>query len=232
MRRMRAGYRYTAWAVHFPAGVFLLLGEGDGPWSCFTTFCLTALAADDKSQVAQVDVSAFTGTTEDLTKQTIQEWDLSGEEPYSEREMFIYYCYSLQFVVALCNGRNSLARDQILAASRWAVLPRIVWDNLFDLPTIPHLKAAVASLQRSLSSLLLAPLPPGSTAWAWSSTRCGLPWPMSACPPPCAASWCRWAWGEVAPRLARLGFLWHTAEIAQAVPSGEGQKVSVAALHN
>lgn len=88
--------------------------------------CFAALAADDKSQVAQVDVSAFTGTTEDLTKQTIQEWDLSGEEPYSEREMFIYYCYSLQFVVALCNGRNSLARDQILAASRWAVLPGIL----------------------------------------------------------------------------------------------------------
>lgn len=48
-----------------------------------------------------------------------QEWDLSGdEEGNAPRDLFIYYCYTLKFIVSLCYGRNSLVRDLILQASQ------------------------------------------------------------------------------------------------------------------
>lgn len=57
------------------------------------------------------------GPNPHATPRRTQEWELSGDEAYSARELFIYYCYSLQFVVALCTGRNTLARESILRAS-------------------------------------------------------------------------------------------------------------------
>eukprot|EP00198_Chlamydomonas_reinhardtii_P012135 XP_001701472.1 ryanodine-inositol 1,4,5-triphosphate receptor Ca2+ channel [Chlamydomonas reinhardtii] len=69
--------------------------------------------------VEEVDASSFSNDPEDLTKAAIKEWDLSGdEEGNAPRDLFIYYCYTLKFIVSLCYGRNSLVRDLILQASQ------------------------------------------------------------------------------------------------------------------
>ncbi|EFJ39749.1 hypothetical protein VOLCADRAFT_121781 [Volvox carteri f. nagariensis] len=82
------------------------------------TWVIRCLRNDDPGQEVAVDAAEFSSIEEDLSKRSIKEWDLSSEETaYSPRELFIYYCFSLKFIVSLCYGRNSLARDQILRAS-------------------------------------------------------------------------------------------------------------------
>ncbi|PNH09605.1 Inositol 1,4,5-trisphosphate receptor type 2 [Tetrabaena socialis] len=82
------------------------------------TWVITCRRADDKTQSSEVDAGQFWGDMEDLTNSAIKDWELPGEDAYSPRELFIYYCYSLKFIVSLCYGRNSLARGQLLQASR------------------------------------------------------------------------------------------------------------------
>lgn len=68
-----------------------------------------------------MDCAQFGGHLEDITTKSILEWKKGAgdaEEDGQARELFLYYCYSIKFVVAMCMGRNSLVRAKLLEASR------------------------------------------------------------------------------------------------------------------
>lgn len=74
-----------------------------------------------RDQSDTVDCSQFGGHLEDTTTKSILEWRKGAgdaEEDGQSRELFLYYCYSIKFVVAMCMGRNSLVRAKLLEASR------------------------------------------------------------------------------------------------------------------
>ncbi|GFR45996.1 hypothetical protein Agub_g7473, partial [Astrephomene gubernaculifera] len=129
----------TLGSGHDPLDVFCRAGPASLPDSAGQmreTWAITCRRRDDPNQFVVVDTSQFCHDVEDLTKRSIREWDLSGEDSFSPREIFIYYCYSLKFIVSLCYGRNSLARDHILRASErhglgleFGALLRAVTDN-------------------------------------------------------------------------------------------------------
>ena len=69
--------------------------------------------------VRKVDCSTQ-NCEEDLTTKSILDWDSKGgsDEESPDRVAFMFYCYSLHLLAALCNGRNVLARQKILAVSK------------------------------------------------------------------------------------------------------------------
>ncbi|KXZ52374.1 hypothetical protein GPECTOR_9g418 [Gonium pectorale] len=103
-----------------PLDVFCRAGPASRPDSegaSRETWVIRCPRKDDPSLELEVDASNFCGDTEDLTKEAIREWDPPEENSNPDRELFIYYCYCLKFIVSLCYGRNSLVRDAVLAAS-------------------------------------------------------------------------------------------------------------------
>ncbi|KAG2491060.1 hypothetical protein HYH03_010506 [Edaphochlamys debaryana] len=138
-----------------------IMGEGRSPLDVFCrasigdsvdkagnprkTWIITCSRVDKPGEIATVDSADFGGDEEDLTKRAIKEWDLGGgDDAYSPRDLFIYYCYTLKFIVSLCYGRNSLVRNQILEQSKRHGLG-LEFDALLRAVTNEHLPYGMRS---------------------------------------------------------------------------------------
>ncbi|MEW5311157.1 MAG: hypothetical protein WDW38_002895 [Sanguina aurantia] len=100
------------------------------------------VAATAKHGCIVIDCSTFTSFPEDATTRSISDWKLSSNDGkgygLQERELFLYYCHSLQFITALCMGRNGLVRQRLLAQS-WLGLEFEQLHSAVQHPRLPFI---------------------------------------------------------------------------------------------